>query len=127
MNLTDPSGMCYVENWVMHVYNGEGDDLGPDPVKPERWSEIVGDCGKFSIPGQKGSAGAGPGRSIGEAALDIGSGTFSKPSAIPYTGLTYCRGGTRIQPDRHNAHHRIGTGVGVGSMMPSLMWISWLG
>ncbi len=31
VNRTDPSGLCIIENWTMHIFNGQGQDLGPEP------------------------------------------------------------------------------------------------
>ncbi len=61
VNRTDPSGMCRADNYTMHVYDGQGRDLGPDPVYPESWSVLVG-CEDFLNPGgAEGGFGGGGG------------------------------------------------------------------
>ncbi|HEU0098852.1 MAG TPA: RHS repeat-associated core domain-containing protein [Allosphingosinicella sp.] len=41
-NARDPTGLCSVLNWSMHVFDAKGNDLGTDHVKPEAWSTFYG-------------------------------------------------------------------------------------
>jgi RHS repeat-associated protein len=80
VNGRDPSGtLCVRENWAMHVYDGNGNDLGRDTVHPEAWVEINCD-------------GSGWGGDL-TSTIDLeggGGGAFSELIGFPLLALQIC-------------------------------------
>jgi RHS repeat-associated protein len=76
VNRIDPTGLCTRINYVMHVYDGLGNDLGPDEVRPERWTEFEG-CDNIGVPGSDPGGNATGGGGGGEnLSCTLGNGSI---------------------------------------------------